>query len=325
MSVRSLQRLTFVTAVALLLQLAAAGVALAQGRIAVGAASNSELATPIYLAEERGWFRDAGLQVEVVDFRGGAPAVQALVGDGIQVCICSVDHVVRLRNRNIDGVLAVALDTRHSYALVTRAGTPYADLPALRGKRIGITSPGSFTDNTLRWALRRAGMNPDRDVEILGAGTGAAMRAAIDSARVDAGMVINSDYVAMVAAGGANAYRVVQDFRTIPYPSLGLIARAGWLDRPASGGHAFTAAVVRAIEAIRADQSAAEAALRRQFPNFGPAEITELAQDLQRRLAPGGRMGEAEFRNLLDVLSISDPGLRPISLAEAQPRPPAER
>lgn len=305
--------------------LACVAPAAAQPRILVGAASNSELASPIFLAAERGWFREAGITVEVIDFRGGAPALQALVGGGVQICICAVDHVVRLQNRNIDGVLAVALDTRHSYALVARGDAPFADLASLRGRRIGITSPGSFTDNTLRWALRRAGLNPDRDVEILGAGTGATMRAAIDSRRIDAGMVINSDLVHSLATAPAHGYRVVLDWRTVAYPSLGLLARRSWLDDPNSGAAAFTAIVVRGIETVRADRAAAESALRRQFPNFGDAVIAELAGDLQQRLAPGGLLREQELANLHDMLSVAAPDLRPVTLAQAQPRPPAGR
>lgn len=303
---------------------AASGVS-SQPKVVVGVASKSELASPIFLAEERGWFREAGLTLEVIDFRGGAPAVQALVGGGVQICVCAVDHVVRLQNRNIDGVLAVALDTRHSYALVARGDTTITDLAQLKGRRVGITSPGSFTDNTLRWALRRAGLNPDRDVEILGAGTGATMRAAIDSRRVDAGMVISSDLVHSLATAPAHGYKVIVDWRTLPYPSLGLLARRSWLADPKSGAAAFTAVVVRGLEAIRSDRVAADAALRKQFPNFSDAVIAELAQDLQTRLAPGGLLRDQELTNLHDMLAISAPDLRALTLADAQPFKPAGR
>lgn len=297
----------------------APGLAQAQTRIVVGAASNSELASPIHLAHQRGWFREAGLAVEILDFRGGAPAIQAFVGGGINVCICAVDHVARLQARGIDGVLAVALDTKHSYALVARGDATFTDLASLRGRRLGITSPGSFTDNTLRWALRKANMNPDRDVEILGAGTGATMRAALDSSRIDAGMMINSDLVNALANPPPAGYRVILDLRTVPYPSLGLLAHRSWLEQPDSGARAFTAAVVRGIEAIRTDRSAATAALKEQFPTYTDAVIASLAEDLQARLAPGGLLREAELANLLDLLSVAAPNLPPVTLAQAQP------
>lgn len=319
------KRLLHIVTVSLLLGLFGLTGVSAQQRVVVGVASKSELASPIFLAEERGWFREAGITLEVIDFRGGAPAVQALVGGGIQICVCAVDHVVRLQNRNIDGALAVALDTRHSYALVARGDSSYTDLASLKGRKIGITSPGSFTDNTLRWALRKAGMNPDRDVEILGTGTGATMRAAIDSRRVDAGMVINSDLVHSLATAPAHGYKVVVDWRTLAYPSLGLLARRSWLADTKSGAAAFSAVVVRGIESIRTDRAAAEAALRQQFPNFGDNVIAQLAADLQKRLAPGGRLGAQELANLHEMLAVSAPDLRAITLADAQPFPPAGR
>lgn len=317
--------LSWRTVAALFALLCAPGLALAQTRIVVGSASNSELGSPIHLAQQRGWFREAGLAVEILDFRGGAPAIQALVGGGINVCICAVDHVARLQARNIDGVLAVALDTRHSYALVARGDSTFTDLASLRGRRLGITSPGSFTDNTLRWALRKENLNPDRDVEILGAGTGASMRAAIDTQRIDAGMMINSDLVNALANPPTTGYRVVLDLRMVPYPSLGLLARRGWMERPDSGAKAFTAIVVRGIETIRSDRAAATAALKEQFPTYSDAVIKTLAEDLQARLAPGGLLREAELANLLDMLSVAAPDLPPVTLAQAQPIPPTER
>jgi len=310
-------------ALAILAGLGAAGPAMAQTEISVGTVSTSELATPLYLAEERGWFRDAGLQVVMVDFNSDGSALQALVGGSIKICVCAVDHVARLQNRHVDGVLAVALDTRLSQALVARGDRAFTDLASLRGHRIGVAFPGSFADSTLRWALHRADMNPDRDVEILAAGTGATMRAAIDSARIDAGMMIASDLVQLLATAPENAYRIVLDLRRIPYPSLGLLARRGWLTREDSGAAAFTAAVVRGIEAIRADRTAAVAALKRQFPDFSAAAVESLAAELQQRLAPGGLLREAELANLNGLLSVVAPNVPAITLADAQPVKPA--
>ena len=283
--------------------------------VRIGAASASEMAAPIYVAIERGFFRDAGIAAEIVDFRGGAPAVQALAGGGIEVCICAVDHVVRLRSRRQDAVVAVELDTRHSYALVARPGSTFASLADLRGKRIGITSPSSLTDNTLRWALTKAGLNPDRDVEILGAGGGASMKAAIDSGRVDAGMVINADLLHMQALGN-NGYRIVQDFRGIPYPSLALLARQAWFTQQPDAARGFVRAVLLGIREIRTDRAVALAGLRRQFPDYSAAAIDSLAADVQARLAPDGRVEERGYETLLEMLLPAEPNLRRIPFAE---------
>lgn len=295
--------------------LVTAASASAQTKVMIGAASASEMAAPIYVAIDQGYFREAGIEAELVDFRGGAPAIQALVGGGINVCICAVDHVVRLRSRRQDVAVAVELDTRHSYALVSRTGTSYASVADLRGKRIGITSPSSLTDNTLRWALAKAGLNPDRDVEIVGAGGGASMKAAIDSGRVEAGMVINADLLHM-QTGSNNGYRVVQEFRGIPYPSLAMLTRESWFTQQPEVARGFTRAVLRGISAIRANRAVALAGLRRQFPDYGEAEIDALAADVQARLAPEGRVEEAGYQTLLEMLLPAEPGLRRIPFAE---------
>ncbi|WP_424134923.1 ABC transporter substrate-binding protein [Roseomonas chloroacetimidivorans] len=287
----------------------------AQTTVRIGAASSSEMAAPVYVAIDQGYFREAGLTAELVDFRGGAPAIQALVGGGIEVCICAVDHVVRLRSRRQDAVVAVELDTRHSYALVSRPGTSFSSLADLRGKKIGITSPSSLTDNTLRWALAKAGLNPDRDVEIVGAGGGASMKAAIDSGRVDAGMVINADLLHMQTLGN-NGYRIVQDFRQIPYPALALLTRQAWFTQQPDVARGFVRAVLRGIRAIRADRAVALAGLRRQFPDYSDVEIDKLAADMQARLAPEGRVEEQGYETLLDMLLPAEPGLRRIPFSE---------
>ena len=126
-----------------------------------------------------GDFRFAGVdgrgrQSLVRDPRGGGPAVQAFAGGGVDLCICAADHVVRLVNRRFDARIIVGLDEHHSYALLGKANAPYADVKSLKGKRIGVTSPGALTDNTVRWAITRAGLRPERDFQIVAAGGGAA-------------------------------------------------------------------------------------------------------------------------------------------------------
>src|SRR5690606_13612672 len=51
---------------------------------------------PIIIAQQEGMFEKAGLTVEVNDFKGGAPAIQALASGSVEACLCAGDHVIRL-------------------------------------------------------------------------------------------------------------------------------------------------------------------------------------------------------------------------------------
>ena len=114
--------------------------------------------------------------------------------------------------------MLVGLDECHFYALVSKAGAPFTDLASLKGKKIGITVPGSLTDNTIRSSIKALGLNPDRDFEITSGGVGATMQAAIDSDRIDAGLVILTALANMFQKKGA--YKIVVDYREMLYPSF---------------------------------------------------------------------------------------------------------
>ena len=96
--------------------------------------------------------------------------MQAFAGGGVDLCICAGDHALRLASRGLGGAVLVALLDKHPYSLLAPINSPATDLKSLRGKAIGITSPGSLTDNTLRFMIRKLGFNPDSDYEIIAAG-----------------------------------------------------------------------------------------------------------------------------------------------------------
>ncbi|GJD48665.1 hypothetical protein OPKNFCMD_1388 [Methylobacterium crusticola] len=310
----SLIRTSRMVAAAALASSLLAGQALAQTKLVAGIAAYNEALLPIHTAEQKGYLKEAGLTLELVTFKGGGPAVQALVGGSIDLCLCAADHVVRLRSRRQPARILVGLDGFHSYALLAKGDAPYVDLAGLKGRRIGVTSPGSLTDNTLQWAIRKAGLRPDRDFEIIGAGSGAAMQAAIDSGQVAAGLLITTDAVAMLRKAGA--YRVVVDYRTMPYPSFDAIALESWIGshRPAAQG--FVRAVSRAIADLRADPALAAAVTRTMYPDFPADLVQEVARSAVSRMPEGGTVSSESIATMNAILLAADDSLKPVTLQD---------
>ena len=153
----------------------------AETKLRIASAQQSIASIPVVVAIQQKLFEAEGITAEIIDFDGGGPAVQALAGGGVDLCICAGDHAMRLASRGLGGAVLVALLDKHPYSLLAPIGSPATDLKSLRGKPVGITSPGSLTDNTLRFMIRKLGFNPDSDYEIIAAGTGASMRAALDT------------------------------------------------------------------------------------------------------------------------------------------------
>ncbi|RAI38386.1 ABC transporter substrate-binding protein [Rhodoplanes roseus] len=309
---RKLRLLAFVLAGA---AVAATGPAAAQTKVTGGVAAFNEALLPVFTARDKGWFKDEGIDLELVDFKGGGPAVQALAGGSIDVCFCAADHVIRLRARRLPAVILIGLDTFHSYALVAKADAPYKDLADLKGKRIGITAPGSLTDNTIRYSIKTLGLNPDRDFELSGAGGGAAMQAAIDSDRVGAGLAILTDIANMMRKPGA--YKIVLDYRTLPYPSFAGLALESWVKSNPKAARGFARAVAKAMDALDKDPKLAEAMIAKMYPNFSPELAAEVARSAVARAPKGGIVTAESIDNLNKIVIASDDSLKPVTLEQA--------
>ncbi|MBX9739757.1 MAG: ABC transporter substrate-binding protein [Beijerinckiaceae bacterium] len=283
----------------------------AQTVVRLASAQNSIGSLPIVLAQREGLFAAENLKIDIVDFRGGAPAVQALASGSVEACICAADHAVRLRARGQGGVVLVALTEFHGYGLVALTKSPATDLKSLQGKRIGITTAGSLTDNTLRYFLEQAGMNPDRDVEITGVGTGGPMRAAIETGSVAAGMLTTPDVQAALAE--PEKFKLVQDYRNLQYPALGLLALEKWIKPNEATARALARAVVKAEAMVRVNRPAVEAALAEMYPALAPKLRAVLADEAPRLLSADGRMDPAGYKLMQGMLKVSDPTLVPAS------------
>jgi NitT/TauT family transport system substrate-binding protein len=280
----------------------------------IGSAQVSIASIPVVVAIQQKLFEAEGVNAEIVDFDGGGPAVQALAGGGIDLCICAGDHAMRLASRGLGGAVLVALLDKHPYSLLAPSGSPASDLASLRGKAVGITSPGSLTDNTLRFMIRKLGLNPDNDYEILAAGTGASMRAAIERGSVVAGMFTTPDVQAYMATG---KYKFVADFRDLDYMALDLIAVGSWLKSNDAAAHGVARAIVRAEKLIQTDPKVVEAAVRDRFPTLPPELVTTVARDAaEKSLSHDGRAQEAGFKTALEMLRVADPSVKELSYAD---------
>jgi NitT/TauT family transport system substrate-binding protein len=294
--------------------LAALSPATAQTKITGGVATFNEELLPIYAAIEKGYFKAAGIDLEMQNFKGGGPAAQAMVAGGVDLCFCAADHVMRLRARRQPTTAIVGLDDFHSYALVAKANAPYTDLRSLKGHKIGITSPGSLTDNTIRYSIKQLGLSPERDFEIVSAGTGATMRAALESGAVDAGMLVTTDAADALSKPGA--FKAVLDYRTLPYPAFAALALVSWVESHKAAAAAFNGAVVHAMDDLRADPAFATAVLQKMYPTLPHDVVAESAKSEVARMPPGGVVSPEAVKNLNDIVLATDDSLKAVTPKE---------
>ena len=308
-------RLVFVLAAGVL-ALTACG-SRVQTSIKVGVAQSSVGTLALLAAEQNGYFADEQIDVETFQFRGGAPTVQALASGSIDICVCAGDHALRLSSRGLPAKIIAGLTERHGYAMLALGTSEVSGLADLPGKTLGITSPGSLTDNSARYVLGDLGINPDRDLTFASIGVGIPMKAALDTGAIDVGLFTTPDVQAVMAEGD---YKIVHDFRTWDYTALDLIALESFLNGNGESARGFLRAVIRAQNLLHDDASALEAALTEMYSNFDTELIAQLVRDVPESLARGGVVSEAGYNRMIGVLSAGEPELAEIAYADVVTR-----
>ena len=146
-----------------------------------------------FIAETMGYFKKVGVDVEMVRSSSGSQSLAAVISGSAEVFIGSTESPINARLKGPDIVLFAAIFNQYSSNVtVSKAWaqekglTPSSGLKerlaALKGITIGVTGPGSGTDQIVRFLAGEAGLNPDRDMTIVPLGSeGTAMIAASTS------------------------------------------------------------------------------------------------------------------------------------------------
>jgi NitT/TauT family transport system substrate-binding protein len=168
---------------------------------------------PLTIAEQLGYFKAEGLDVEISDFAGGARALQAVVGGSADVVSGAYEHTINLQNKGQLFQAFVLQGRAPQIALGISAKTMahYKTVADLRGRKIGVTAPGSSTNMMANLVLSRAGIKSG-DVSFIGVGTSAGALTALRSGQIDA--ICNIDPV-MTMLEQKGDVRVVFDTRTL--------------------------------------------------------------------------------------------------------------
>lgn len=142
---------------------------------------------PLTIAERKGFFKEAGLDVEINDFAGGAKSLQALVGGSVDLVTGAYEHTIRMQAKGQDIRAVLELGRFPGIAIgVSKAKAATYKGPAdLKGMKIGVTAPGSSTNMMANFVLAQAGLTP-QDASFIGVGSAASALAAIRNGQIDA-------------------------------------------------------------------------------------------------------------------------------------------
>lgn len=206
-----------ILATAIAIAFGAAGAATAQSlekpKLTIGVGGKALLYyLPLTIAEQKGYFKEAGLEVEINDFGGGAKSLQALVGGSVDVVAGAYEHTIRMQAKNQDIRAVIELGRFPGIVLaVKKDKAAQIKSPAdLKGMKIGVTAPGSSTNFFVNYLMAKAGANP-KDAAFIGVGAGMSAVASMMKGEIDA--ISNLDPV-ISKLEADNLVTVLADSRT---------------------------------------------------------------------------------------------------------------
>ena len=143
----------------------------------------------IWVAKDAGLFKKHGLDAEIVFFRGGQMATQALVAGDPP--IVNIGTVVQAGLQGHDVVLIASSENAYNYSVVARPGI--AKIEQLKGKRLGVSGFGSASYNASLILLKKFNLEPNKDVALVVAGPTSDRLSAVEAGRIDATVLTPSE------------------------------------------------------------------------------------------------------------------------------------
>ena len=235
------------------------GLAMAQSKVTLAVGGGSCLCyLPTMLAKQLGEYEKAGVNVEVVDFKGGSESLKAVIGGSADVVSGYFDHCVNLAAKGQHLQSFVVYDRFPGLVLVVspKHTAEIKSVKDLANKKVGVSAPGSSTDFFLKFLLKKEGVDPN-SVAVIGVGLGATAVAAMEQGQIDAAVML--DPAVTILGGKYKDLRILADTRSQKdtvsmfggeYPGGALYTKAEWIQAHPKEVQAMTNAILATLKWI---------------------------------------------------------------------------
>ncbi|OYY42766.1 MAG: ABC transporter substrate-binding protein [Rhodospirillales bacterium 24-66-33] len=270
------------------------------------------------IAERKGFFKEAGIDVEINDFQGGAKSLQALMGGSADVVAGAYEHTIRMQQRGQDvtGFALIGRGMQICIALRNDVAARVKGPADIKGMKFGVTAPGSSTNMLLNFWAAKGGLKAS-DVVAIGVGAGASVIAAVEKGEVDG---VSQTDPALTILTDKNLVKVVVDTRTTkgnqevfggPFPAASLYSQSDFIKKNPGTTQALATGIVRANQWL---QTASPADVANAVPEgylLGDRAVYEKSfAGVRETISPDGTMPAGAMENCLKFLAESDPGIK---------------
>jgi NitT/TauT family transport system substrate-binding protein len=245
-------------------------------KVRIGAI-NLMVFSPVFLARELGYFRDEGLDVEIVETKSGHATMAALLKGEVAAAATGFTQPFTLAEQGQSVQSLVGMEMASIYVFVASPKLAITlDNPAelgsaLKGRKLGVADIGSSGHVVAEGVLRESGFDP-KDRSVIAVGTGASAIKALNNGAADVLITYEPDLSAILAAGVGKIVLDLRNTRTEKIfshlPTSTVQATSAWIESHPEEAAKLVRAIVRANKTIRDEPQKALPVLAKLYPTI---------------------------------------------------------
>jgi NitT/TauT family transport system substrate-binding protein len=266
-----------------------------------------ELGTAVaYVGVDSGLFKKHLLDIEEIPIRDTLSAgVQSLLGVDLLIGFGNPLAILQPVAGGADITLIGAHVSFDQYGM--GVASAISTVRELKGKKVGVSALGARSDLIARVMLRRAGLDPAKDVEMVAAGLAPARALAISKNLVQ-GAPLSED----VAAEAKKLGIKVLDVKAVPVVTDLLMTTRSYIKREEETVRRFMKAYADAIHHFVSQRDDSLAILKKYFPATQGVTVDAMYDNFSAQLRPLPELNNEAIQALMDVGSVMDKRAKPL-------------
>jgi NitT/TauT family transport system substrate-binding protein len=254
------------------------GGAAAPTRLRLAYPQPSASQTPLWVAQDAGFYARYGLDVDLQYVRGGNTLTKALIARDVDVASSGGNATLEATLQGVDLTIIASASNVLTFSIFGRPEV--ASLADLAGRTVGLYSRGSLTETALRVAAESVALDVDRSVSMVPFGDAPGVLAAMEGGAVQAG-VLSAPFTVVARNSG---YRELVDVASLDYPFLqgSLATTRGYAAEQPSTITAFLKAYLAGIKLAREDPAQA----KRSIAKYTETDDAAVLDESYRAYAP---------------------------------------
>jgi NitT/TauT family transport system substrate-binding protein len=224
---------------------------------------------PLWATKEGGFFDQNFVDTGDLQNIASAQGVPALIANQIQFAQVGGSEVMSANAGGAD--LVVVAQLAGVYPFVLEVAASIKTVADLKGKKVGVSSVGSSSDIATRAALKKMGLDPDKDVSILPVGSAAQRTAAMLAGAIDAGVSQPPDSLAVEAKG----FHVLYDLASqkLPSANTSVVVTRKFMTENKAVVQRYVDSLVLGIKKLKAERDFGIATLKKYFKSTDDAAM----------------------------------------------------